>query len=165
MTSSDDPKTYTDSRGAAVWWMAASEPPEIVHGPAGDNLPDGHDIVREATLAGDRAWQREAMDNLHDIIVNCKDEFDGYAMPDAAGDWPDAVTAARRDDDPDRPSHAIRIALAMAENAAIDPAACARDVLLEDECDRQQQAFDVTRDLLGTHAAALDAGFTATRTP
>lgn len=165
MTSSDNPETYTDARGAAFCWMAVSEALEIVYGLAERNLPGGHDIAREAALAGERAWQQEALNNLHHIVVNCEDELDGYAMPDAAGDWPDAVIAARRDDDPNRPSHAIRIALAMAEDAAIDPAACARDVHLADECDRQQQAFDVTRDLLGTHAAALDAGFTATRTP
>lgn len=150
MTSS-----YTDSRGAGMDAMPFSEALEIVHGLAADNqLTDRHTVGDDA-LNEVRRWQQTAMDTVEDLLVNHHATMDELEAPIAAGEWPDDVLDANRDMDPALPVNAIKIVMDLGWQNALDPEDASRDVDLADEIDRQQQAFDVTRDLLGMHSAAL----------
>lgn len=58
--------------------------------------------------------------------------------------------------DPQLPFNALRITLDLGVQGALDPREAQNDVDLADEVDRQQQAFDVVRDLFGMHHEVLE---------
>ena len=150
MTSS-----YTDSRGAEMEAMSFSEALEVVHNLAvGNQLTDRH-TAGDNDLDEVRQWQQIALDTVEDLLVNHHGNVDELAAPVAAGDWPDDVLKASRDMDATLPLNAIKIVMDLGWQNALGPEEAGRDVDLADEIDRQQQAFDVTRDLVGMHSAAL----------
>lgn len=149
--------TYIDSRGAEMEPMSFSEALEIVHSLATGNQIDANDIAHgDSGLGAQRVWQQSALDAVHDLIVNHEDDLDELAPSPQAGEWPVETLRADRVIDPNQPINAIKIVLDMGEQGALDPKDAGRDVELADEIDRQQQALDVVRDLIGMHAAELE---------
>jgi len=148
--------TYLDSRGVEMGRMTFAEALEVIHGLAEGNQLRDEQVGREQALIEIRDWQQSAIDTLHDLVVNHADTLDALPYPNQAGQWPDGVLEASRDMDPTLPANAVRICLDLAVQGALDPSAAERYPLIADIVDRQYQAIDVTGDLLGMHAGALE---------
>jgi hypothetical protein len=149
--------TYMDSRGAEAAPISFREALSEVISLAGSNLPDDIDAAfGDDGIPEMAARQMAALDTLASLLTDRADAVDALDARSAAGSWPGEVVGADADLDPSVPSHAIRICLLMAEQVAVDPSDV-RGIAEAEEADRQQLAFDVARDLLGMHAAALDA--------
>lgn len=146
---------YTDSRGAEMEPMEWAEALEIVHSLADQNVLTPDQVRDDPSLEAHAEWQRSAVDTFGDFITNHYEAVDDLEPSPAAEDWPDGVWMAVAGSDANDLVEAIRISLQIAGQNAIDPADAARDVLLADEVDRQQQAFDMTKDFLGMHGAKL----------
>jgi len=147
---------YIDSRGAEMDAMKWSEALEIVHSLAEGNQIDERDITfGDDGLVAQRAWQQVAIDTVGDFVVNHMESLDGLAPSAQAGEWPLSTLAADRAMDPNVLSNAVRIVLDLGENGALDPEG-ADSIDMADEIDRQQQALDMVRDLIGQHGAELD---------
>lgn len=147
---------YIDSRGAEMPAMSWSEALEIGHSLANGNQIDANDIAfGDDGLAGMREWQQTAIDTVGDFITNHAESLDELAPSEQAKEWPLEILHADRSVDPNALPDAIRIVLACAEQGALDPKD-ADGIELADEIDRQQQALDMIRDLLGMHGAELD---------
>ena len=152
---------YVDSRGVKMPDMAVSEALEIVHDLADGNRVDESDVAfGDPGLGAMREWQKTALDTLHDLVVNHADNLDELESSDAAREWPEDAIRADRSLDPNQPANAIRICLAMAQEAAASPET-AKGVDAADEIDVQQQAFDVVTDFIGMHASTLEKKITA----
>lgn len=157
---------YIDSRGVEMPEMTYSEALELVQSLAASNVPDPTDVAfGDAGMGAMRRRHQAAADFLEDFIVNHHEELDdAYPAPSAAADYPTHAIADDSIVPPDSLSGAIKICLASAKQVAIEPESV-DGVDQADECDRQQQAFDVTENLLGIHGADLDAKLTVIRLP
>jgi hypothetical protein len=147
--------TYTDARGKQIESVTYSEALLKMHGLAADNQIDEHDIAGEAALADQRRWQQAALDAVEEFVRTKADEIDSI-QPELSAfqDYCDADWRADRSMDPSDPLNAIRIVFDMARSGALDPDG--RDAVeMEDEIDAQQQALDMTLDILALHGERL----------
>lgn len=149
-------ETYIDSRGVEMPAMSWGEALGIVRDLASQNqLGDGH-VAGDPNLAAIRDWQQAAIDRVEEIVERHAGDLDAMEPSAKAEDWPDEAWRCQPKSDPADAANAIRICLDLAQEAALDPQE-ADGIEMADEIDRQQQAFDVTRDLLGMHAQAVSA--------
>lgn len=147
--------SYIDARGVAMEKMDFAEAIEIVLEMAKGNQIDDHDAAGDGNLVAQRAWQQTAIDTLTDFGTNHCDALEELATPAAHQNWDDAIWQVDRGMAPDNVPNAIRICLEIAESGQIDP----KDVEgpeMADMIDRQNQAFALTRSLLGMHGSKLD---------
>jgi hypothetical protein len=148
----EEDMTYIDARGCEMHAIPYSEALSKVLGLA-------HDAARSGEPEADAA--RAVLSGLLPHLGGSLDAI--LAYPAEAGTWDEAVWKLEPGADPASPANAIRICLVLAETAAIDPEDTERDIELADECDQEQMAFDLVRDLLGLHGATLDATVSALR--
>jgi hypothetical protein len=151
MSEPELPETYIDSRGAEMPFIGFSEALDNVYELANGNQIDENDITfGDSGLADQRDWQQKALDAVCDFVTNHVDSIDELPPSLKAGDWKDETIKCDRNMDPEIVLNAIKICLEMAETGALDPSE-AKSPELADEIDRQQQALDVVRDLIGMH--------------
>lgn len=156
---------YLDTRGEEMDDMSFSEALERLHTLASGNLPGEHDIARDERLAAERSWQQQAVDTVHDLVVNLSDEIDeAFQPPPEYGEWPTAATQPDRKDDPTETISAIRIVLQMARNAMPD-SLTVRGVDAAEKFDLDNQALELTEALVMLHAEELDAKIRIVRMP
>lgn len=155
---------YIDSRGAEMDPMSWSEALETVLSLARDNQISESHTRGDDALDDVRMWQEGALSCLETLLAAHSGGIDSFEMAAAASDWSESVWKADRSMDPEQPAGAIRICYDLAWGNALDPHDAARDVELADEVDRQQQAFDLVRDLLGMHGEKL-SDLAASATP
>lgn len=160
-------EAYLDARGALMETMGWSEALELVHELASSNQIDENDIAfGDAGLAGQRIWQEQALDTLHDLVVNHAERIDdAFPLPLQAETWPMEVWQADRAMSPESAVEAIKIALDLARDAALDSREAARDPDLAEVADRQQQAFSLVQDLLGLYGEDLSRRISAVPLP
>lgn len=152
----DLPDLDINSRDAGIRFMSFVSALEIVHSLASGNVIDANDIAfGDDALAGQRKWQIDALDSLHNLIVNHNEAIDRLPASTQDVEWPNEVWRAERNMDPTFPANAIRICLDSAEQTALEPHD-AENIDLAEQPDRQRQAFDVTRDLLGMYGINLE---------
>jgi hypothetical protein len=128
------PMTYIDSRGKS----------------------DAHDIAGEEALEDQQQWQQEALNALDDFITSNEAALD--AIPSETHNSPHerSTWEADRAMDPTDPLNAIKIVFDMAMHGATDPDGPDAEEM-EDEINEQQQALDMTLDLLGLHSDKVNS--------
>lgn len=148
--------TYIDSRGKTLESVTYSAALRKLHGLGSDNQIDAHDIAGEEALEEQQQWQQEALDALDDFITSNETALDAipaetHFSPNERSTW-----EADRAMDPTEPLNAIKIVLDMATHGTTDPnGPDAED--MEDEINEQQQALDMTLDLLGLHSDKVNS--------
>lgn len=158
--------SYIDSRGVEMEELSFTQALQRLYDLALENQIDGLDIaLGDEGLQGQAEWQAKALETLHDFMANHGDVLESLEPSTQAQDWPDELWRAQREMDPSIPVNAIRICLDLAEQNALDPKDCGRDVDLAEQCDLQQQCFDVVCDLLGMHGGELEKIQVADPTP
>ena len=136
--------------------MSYSEALALVHELALANQLDEHDQAFGGPGLVDQArWQQAALDAFHDFTTKNGGRLDELSQEAEAGTWPDTVWEADRSMNPENPGNAIRICLELAESGALLKDDVQAEYQLA-EYHHQQQAFAVTRDLLGQHNAEFD---------
>lgn len=143
--------TYIDARGKQLEAITYSEALLKMHALGVHNQIDEHDIAGEEALYDQRIWQQQALDTVETFVNANRVILDSIgAERHAFEGYHDADWQADRGMDPTDPLNAIRIVFDMARHGAIDPDGPDR-VEMEAEIDEQQQALDMTLDLLGLH--------------
>jgi hypothetical protein len=144
--------TYIDSRGKTLEAVSYAAALRKLHGMGSDNQIDAHDIAGEEALEDQQQWQQEALDALDGFVAANEASLDAISVEaHAVDDYPRAAWEADRDMDPTEPLNAIKIVFDMARHGATDPNG-PDAVAMEDEINEQQQALDMTFDLLGLHS-------------
>lgn len=157
--------SYVDSDGVEHASMTFSEALEVVHELASSNVLGEEHAVGDHGLQEERAKQTEAVDLLHDLVVNYSDQIDGsFQPPEKAADRPEHREKPSRDADMLVPSNYLRLCLDLATQA-YDPEALAGDPDLDAEIMRQGQALDLGWDLVDLHGAELDLSITVAPGP
>ncbi len=156
--------TYIDSRGKTLEAVGYADALQKLHGVGADNQIDAHDIAGEEALEDQQQWQQEALATLEAFIEAHGAALNGIAPEVRAGeDYPRSSWEADRSMDPSEPLNAIKIVFDMARHGATDPNGPDAEEM-EDEINEQQQALDMTFDLLALHADkvnSLDNTFSA----
>ncbi|GJD91620.1 hypothetical protein BHAOGJBA_5168 [Methylobacterium hispanicum] len=156
---------YVDSDGVAHQAMPFSEALEIVHEMASSNMLDDGQAMGAPELERERSRQEEAVNMLHDLVVNYSDQLDGsFQPPPKASERPADREPLPVDADLTVPSNYLRLCLDLASQAHASDAAD-RSPGLEDDTLRQSQALDVGWDLLDLHGPELDLSITAVPSP
>lgn len=157
--------SYVDSDGVRREPMTFSEALEVVHELASSNvLGDGH-VGGDEVLKAEQVRQTEAVDMLHDLVVNYSDQVDGsFQPPEKSADRPADRGGLPLDADMSVPSNYLRLCLDLASQA-YDPEALGSDPDLDAEIMRQGQALDLGWDLVDLHGAELDLSITAVPGP
>ena len=149
--------TYIDSRGKTLEAVSYSAALRKLHGLGSDNQIDAHDIAGEEALEDQQQWQQEALDALDSFIAANETALDAISTEARAGDdYPRSSWEADRNMDPTEPLNAIKIVFDMARHGATDPEG-PDAVEMEDEINEQQQALDMTFDLLGLHSEKVNS--------
>lgn len=148
--------TYIDSRGKTLEAVSYSAALRKLHGLGSDNQIDAHDIAGEEALEDQQQWQQEALDALDGFITANEAALD--AIPSEAYNSPHerSTWEADRAMDPTDPLNAIKIVFDMAMHGATDPDGPDAEEM-EDEINEQQQALDMTLDLLGLHSEKVNS--------
>lgn len=142
--------TYLDSRGSELPAMSFSEALDHIYAIAirRSSVAAGSSLITDACR---ESWEQAALDTLRDLVADQHEHLDTtFAPPASAGNWPRSDYAAFPEMSPYEPVNAIRICLAMAEDRALRPDQ-AFSIELADKIDLEQQAIDLTRDLLGLY--------------
>lgn len=157
--------SYVDADGVNHDPMAFSEALEVVHELASSNVLGDGSVGGDEDLKAEQARQTEAVDMLHDLVVNYSDQIDGsFQPPEKAADRPASRERLPRDADMTVPSNYLRLCLDLASQA-YDPEGLQGDPDLDAEILRQGQALDLGWDLLDLHGAELDLSITAVPGP
>lgn len=156
---------YVDSDGLAHEAMTFSEALEIVHELAQFNVLGDDHVAGAPDLATEQRRQNEAVNMLHDLVVNYSDQLDGsFQLPEKAAERPADRERLPSDADLSVPSNYLRLCLDIAAQAC-DPDAAKQNPDLEDEVLRQGQALDLGWDLLDLHGRDLDLSITVVPGP
>lgn len=73
--------SYVDSDGIQHDHMTFSEALELVHELASSNILNEGQTGGDVVLQAEQARQTEAVDMLHDLVVNYSDQIDGSFQP------------------------------------------------------------------------------------
>lgn len=157
--------SYIDSDGVRHEPMTFSEALGVVHELASSNVLTDDNAAGDDALKAEQARQVEAVDMLHDLVVNYSDQIDGsFQPPEKAADRPEHREQLARDADMLVPSNYLRLCLDLASQA-YDPESLAGDPDLDAEVLRQGQALDLGWDLVDLHGAELDLSITVVPGP
>ncbi|MGU3661180.1 hypothetical protein [Methylobacterium fujisawaense] len=157
--------SYVDSDAIRHDRMTFSEALELVHELASSNVLDDDQSEGDTVLEAEQTRQREAVDMLHDLVVNYSDQIDGsFQPPERAADRPEHRGKLSADADMTIPSNYLRLCLDLASQA-YDPDMAKDDVALADEIRLQGQALDLGWDLVDLHGPELDLSITSIPAP
>ena len=153
--------SYVDSDGIPHDHMSFSEALELVHELASSNILTDDRIEGDVVLQAEQRRQTEAVDMLHDLVVNYSDQIDGsFQPPEKAAERPEQRGKLTADADMTIPSNYLRLCLDLASQA-YDPDMAQDDAALADEIKQQGQALDLGWDLVDLHGADLALSITA----
>ncbi|MDE4915073.1 hypothetical protein PQI07_31000 [Methylobacterium sp. 092160098-2] len=157
--------SYVDSDGIQHDHMTFSEALELVHELASSNILNEGQTGGDVVLQAEQARQTEAVDMLHDLVVNYSDQIDGsFQPPERAAERPERREKLSADADMTIPSNYLRLCLDLASQA-YDPEMADEDVALADEIRQQGQALDLGWDLVDLHGPELDLSITSIPAP
>jgi len=157
--------SYVDTDGVSHEPMTFSEALEVVHELASSNVLGDGQVGGDEALKLQQARQAEAVDMLHDLVVNYSDQIDGsFQPPEKSADRPENRGGLPQDADMAVPSNYLRLCLDLASQA-YDPEGLEGDPDLDAEILRQGQALDIGWDLLDLHGADLDLSITVVPGP
>lgn len=151
--------TYIDSRGATMPAMEFSEALEIVYDLAEANKLADFQMLGDPGLVELKCWYQDALETVQDI----GDDVNALSPSTHARIWSRAVVDPNRHMDASVPLNAIKIVLGLGVQNALAPEDV-EGMEMADEVDRQQQAIDIVRDLLGMHSIELER-FALSRAP
>ena len=145
--------SHQDATAADMTFSAALE---RVFALAGGNLPDEDDVARDPALAADARVQSAALATVGDLLETGYQELDERFVPSA--DAPargDTDGLGDNEGDPAVTSDAIRMVLAMARHAAVEPdAEAGPEEAAEHALDAR--ALELAERLVAAHGPALD---------
>jgi hypothetical protein len=157
--------SYVDSDGIQHDHMTFSEALELVHELASSNVLNDGQTGGDVALRAEQARQTEAVDMLHDLVVNYSDQIDGsFQPPEQSAERPERREKLSHDADMTIPSNYLRLCLDLASQA-YDPDMADEDESLADEIRQKGQALDLGWDLVDLHGPELDLSITSIPAP